>query len=338
MAQIHALAAREAKGKLTAFSYDPGPLGDDQVEIEVEYCGVCHSDYSMLYNEWHLTKYPFVPGHEAVGKVVAMGEHAKLVSMGQTVGLGWNSGCCLFCSNCLTGNQNMCARLEQTIVARHGAFATRVRCHWTWATPIPAGLDVAKAGPLLCGGITVFNPFVQLDISPTARVGIVGIGGLGHMALQIANKWGCEVTAFTSSAGKADEAKKMGAHKVIDTHSKEELARAAGSFNMILSTVTADLDWSAYLGALAPKGHLHIVGVVPDPMPIPAFALIPGQKSVGGSPSGAPATVASMLEFCARHGIAPITEEMPMSQANEAIEHLEAGKARYRIVLKNDLA
>lgn len=338
MAQIHALAAREPKGKLESFSYDPGPLKDDQVEIEVQYCGICHSDYSMLINEWHMTQYPFVPGHEAIGKVVAMGSTAKIVRLGQTVGLGWNAGSCTYCTNCLTGNQNMCGNLEQTIVARHGAYATRVRCHWIWATPIPDALDPAQAGPLLCGGITVFNPFVQLDISPTARVGIIGIGGLGHMALQFANKWGCEVTAFTSSAAKADEAKKMGAHEVIDTHSGEQLAKAAGSFDLILSTVTADLDWQAYLGALAAKGHLHFVGVTPNPVPVSIFPLLVAQRSISGSPTGAPATVAKMLDFCARHGIAPVNEQFPMSQANEALAHLEAGKARYRIVLKNDLA
>jgi alcohol/geraniol dehydrogenase (NADP+) len=338
MPEIRALAAREAKGKLTRFSFDPGPLGDEQVEIEVQYCGICHSDYSMLANEWHITQYPLVPGHEAIGKVVAMGEDAKLVSLGQTVGLGWNSGSCLYCKSCLTGNHNMCSRLEMTIVGRHGAFANRVRCHWSWATPIPDGIDLAKAGPLLCGGITVFNPFLQLDISPTARVGVIGIGGLGHMALQFANKWGCEVTAFTSSAGKADEAKKMGAHKIIDTHSSEELAKAAGSFDLILSTVNADLDWPAYLAALVSKGHLHFVGVTPSPVSLPVFPLIVAQRSVGGSPSGAPATVAAMLDFCARHGIAPVTEDFAMSKVNEAFAHLEANKARYRIVLKNDLA
>ena len=291
----------------------------------------------MLFNEWQITQYPFVPGHEAIGKVVALGPHAKLVSLGQTVGLGWNAGSCMSCTQCLTGNHNMCVRLEQTIVGRHGAFATRVRCHWSWATPIPDGVDLSKAGPLLCGGITVFNPLLQMNVLPTHRVGVIGIGGLGHMALRFLNKWGCDVTAFTSSASKADEAKQMGAHHVIDTHSKEALAKAAGSFDFILSTVNANLDWPAYLMALAPKGHLHVVGVVPDPLPVPAMLLLMAQRSVSGTPSGAPATVATMLDFCARHQISPITEEFPMSAANEAVAHLEAGKARYRIVLKNDL-
>jgi len=337
MSEIRALAARMARGKLEPFSFEAGPLGDEQVEIDVAYCGICHSDLSMLNNEWQNAQYPLVPGHEAIGTVAAMGRSAKLVHVGQTVGLGWNSGCCLHCPQCLTGNHNLCATLEQTIVGRHGAFASRVRCHWSWATPIPDGLDRAKAGPLLCGGITVFNPLLQFGVLPTHRVGVIGIGGLGHMALQFLNKWGCDVTAFTSTASKADQARSMGAHRVIDSRSSEQLAQAAGSFDFILSTVNADLDWNAYLGALAPKGRLHIVGVAPSPLPIPAFLLISGQRSLSGSPSGAPATVAAMLDFCARHQIGPVTEEFPMSQANQALEHLAAGRARYRIVLRNDL-
>jgi uncharacterized zinc-type alcohol dehydrogenase-like protein len=338
MPQIHALATKEAHGKLAPFSYDAGSLGPDQVEIDVHYCGICHSDMSMLNNEWHMTQFPFVPGHEAVGTISALGDRAQNLRLGQKVGLGWNAGSCLHCKSCLSGDHNMCANLEQTIVGRHGAFATKVRCHWVWATPIPDGLDLSKAGPLLCGGITVFNPLVQFNVSPLSKVGVIGIGGLGHMALQFLNKWGCDVTAFTSSASKADEAKKMGAHHVLDTRSADELQKAASSFDFIISTVTADLDWQSYLSALAPRGRLHMVGVPPSPLPISVFSLLIAQRSVSGSPSGPPATVAKMLEFAARHGVAPVTEEFPMSKANDALAHLEAGKARYRIVLKNDLS
>ncbi len=336
MSEIHALAAKQPKGKLEPFSYDPGPLGPEQVEIEVHYCGVCHSDLSMLNNEWGATAFPFVPGHEAIGKVVAIGSDAKNVTVGETVGLGWNSGSCLHCRQCLAGDHNLCETGETTIIHRHGAFATRVRCHWIWATPIPEGIDLTKAGPLLCGGITVFNPLVQFDVKPTDRVGVIGIGGLGHLALQFANKWGCHVTAFTSSAGKADEAKQMGAHAVLNTHSEDELKRAAGSFKLILSTIAAPLNVESYLGALAPKGRFHTVGILPE-IKTSTPSLLAGQKSISSSPSGAPATVIAMLDFSARHKIEPITEHFQMSQANEAIARLEAGKARYRIVLKNDL-
>lgn len=337
MSEIHALVARTAGAKLEPFSYDPGPLGDEQVEIEVLYCGICHSDYSFLNNEVGMTVFPFVPGHEAVGKVVATGKRAKSVKVGQNVGLGWNAGSCLHCRQCLTGDHNMCANLEQTMIGRHGAYATRVRCHWIWATPIPESIDLAKAGPLFCGGITVFNPLVQFGVRPTDRVGVIGIGGLGHLALQFFNKWGCHVTAFTTSASKADEAKKMGAHTVLNTRSSDELSKAAGSFNFIVSTIAApDLDVNSYIAALAPKGRFHIVGIVPE-LKVSLFPLLAGQRSLSSSPSGAPATVAMMLDFCARHQIAPVTEEFPMSKANEALAHLEAGKARYRIVLNNDL-
>jgi uncharacterized zinc-type alcohol dehydrogenase-like protein len=337
MSEIHALAATEVRGKLMPFSYDPGPLDDEQVELEVLYCGICHSDVAMLTNEWGFSRFPFVPGHEVVGRVVETGSDAKLVRKGQLVGLGWNSGSCLHCRRCLSGDHNMCDSLEQTIIGRYGGFATRVRCHWIWATPIPDGVDPAKAGPLFCGGITVFNPLLQEGVLPVHRVAVVGIGGLGHMALQFYNKWGCDVTAFTSSDAKGEEAKKLGAHHVIDTHSAKALKDASGSFDFVLATVTSALDWGAYLNTLAPKGRLHLVGVPPEPMSIGAFPLIAGQRSVGGSPSGAPGTVATMLDFCARHDTAAVTEEFPMSRANEAIAHLEAGKARYRVVLKNDL-
>ena len=337
MAPIQALAASQARGKLEPFSYDPGPLGPEQVEIAVQYCGVCHSDLSLLNNEWGNATYPLVAGHEAIGTVTAAGEGAKNVKVGQTVGLGWNSGSCLSCHPCLTGNHNMCTQLEQTIVGRRGAFATRVRCHWVWATPIPSGLDLAKAGPLLCGGITVFNPLLQMGVLPTHKVGVIGIGGLGHMALQFYAKWGCDVTAFSSSTAKADEARRLGARQVLDSHSAAEMEQSKGTFDFILSTVNANLAWDSYLALLAPKGRLHLVGLFTDPIAVPVFSLVGAQRSISGSPSGAPATVSAMLDFCVRHGIAPITEELPMSRANEAMARLAAGKAHYRIVLRNDL-
>ncbi len=338
MSIIKALAATAPKTPLTPFEYEPGPLGDEHVEIAVSHCGICHSDLSMLDNEWGMSAYPLVAGHEVVGKITAVGPHAKNLKVGQVVGLGWNSGSCMSCPQCLGGDQNLCATAEGTIVQRHGGFATHVRAHWAWATPLPAGLDPAKAGPLFCGGITVFNPIVQLGIKPTDRVGVIGIGGLGHMALKFLRAWGCEVVAFTSSESKREEALSLGAHRVVHSRNADDLKMLSGSLNAIISTVNVSLDWQALIGALAPRGKLHTVGAVLEPISLAAFPLIMGQKSLSGSPLGSPSTVATMLDFAARHGIAPTTEFFPMSKVNDALEHLKSGKARYRIVLENDLA
>ena len=166
-------------------------------------------------------------------------------------------------------------------------------------------------------------------------MGVVGIGGLGHLALQFLNKWGCEVTAFTSSDAKGEEARVLGAHHVVNSRDADQLKAVGGSLDFILSTVNVPLDWGGYFAALAPKGRLHTVGVVPEPIPVPAFTLIGGQKSLSGSPVGGPATTAEMLDFCARHAVAPITETFPMSEINAALDHLRSGKARYRVVLTN---
>jgi uncharacterized zinc-type alcohol dehydrogenase-like protein len=335
---IRGYAAHEAGGKLEPFEFKAGELGPDQVEIDVAYCGICHSDLSMLRNDFQMTEYPFVPGHEVAGKVAAVGKNVQHLHIGQVVGLGWFSESCMTCPQCMSGNHNLCASAEQTVVGRFGGFADKVRCHAGWAIPLPEGVEAAKAGPLFCGGITVFNPIIQYDVKPTDRVGVIGIGGLGHLALQFLSKWGCDVVAFTSSSSKADEARRMGAHQVVDSRSDDELAKVTGSLNFILCTANVPLNWEAYISALSPKGRLHVVGAVPEPIPVNVFSLLIGQKSISATPLGSPDTTAKMLEFCERHRIAPITEEFPMSKVNEAMGHLEAGKARYRIVLKNDLS
>ncbi len=334
---VIALAAHKSKGTLERFEYDAGPLGADQVEVDVKSCGICHSDLSMLDNEWGMSQYPLVPGHEASGTIAAVGSNVKHLKVGQTVGVGWFSASCMTCRQCMSGNHNLCPTGEATIVGRHGGFANTVRCNAAWAVPIPDGVDASKAGPLFCGGITVFNPIVELGIQPTDRVGVIGIGGLGHMAIQFLNKWGCEVFAFTSSDSKRDEAKKMGAHQVVSSTDSKALAKIAGQLDFIMVAVNVALDWPSYISCLAPKGKLHFVGAVLEPLNVQAFPLIAGQKSISGSPLGSPATTAMMLDFCARHRIAPITETFAMSKANDAIAHLRAGKARYRIVLENDL-
>ena len=212
-----AYAATEAGGPLKPFEYDAGPLGRQDVEIDVQYCGICHSDLSMLNNDWGFSQYPFVPGHEVAGTVAAVGEDVHNLKPGDVVGLGWHAGYCGTCPSCLSGDHNLCAGGQGTIVGRHGGFADKVRAQATAVIKLPEGLDASHAGPLFCGGITVFNPLEQFDLKPTARAGVIGIGGLGHMALQFLRAWGCEVTAFTSSDSKRDEALKMGAHRTVNS-------------------------------------------------------------------------------------------------------------------------
>src|SRR5713101_5409514 len=336
MKEFKAYGALRPNGPLEPLSFDPGPLGPEEVEIKVSHCGLCHSDLSMLDNEWGMSQYPFVPGHEVTGTVVALGEGAKGLKIGQRVGLGWSAHSCLSCHECLSGDQHLCATAQGTIVGRHGGFADRVRAQWPWVRPLPDALDTAKAGPLLCGGVTVFAPFLTQDVPSTARVGIIGIGGLGHMALQFANKWGCEVHAFTTSDSKEEEARRLGAHFVHNTRREGVFKSIARSLDLILSTVNVPLDIPALLETLAPKGRLHVVGAILKPMEIPAFGLIAGQKSVAGSPVGSPAALDRMLAFSARHSIAPVVETFPLSKVNDALERLRSGKARYRIVLTND--
>jgi uncharacterized zinc-type alcohol dehydrogenase-like protein len=336
MQEFKAYAASRANGPLEPFNFNPGPLGPEDVEIKVTHCGLCHSDLSMLGNEWGMSQYPFVPGHEVTGTVAALGEAAKGLKIGQRVGLGWFSHSCLHCHECLSGEQHLCATGQGTIVGRHGGFADRVRAQWTWVRPLPDALDLAKVGPLLCGGITVFSPLLIHNVRSTARVGIIGIGGLGHMALQFANKWGCEVHAFTTSDSKEQEARQLGAHYVHNTKQDGVLKKLSRSLDLIISTINAPQDVSGLLETLAPKGCFHSVGAVLKPMEVPAFGLIAGQKSVAGSPTGSPTDIDSMLAFSARHSVAPVVEYFPMSKVNDALERLRSGKARYRIVLIND--
>ncbi|MCW5958881.1 MAG: NAD(P)-dependent alcohol dehydrogenase [Pyrinomonadaceae bacterium] len=334
--KIKAFAAMEAGGKLVPFEFEAGELGAEQIEISVDHCGICHSDISMKNNDWMITQYPFVGGHEIVGKITAAGGAVKGLKVGDTVGLGWNSATCGHCDNCISGFHINCPNLEGTIVERYGGFAEKVRCNWDWAVKLPDSMDASKAGPLFCGGITVFNPFVQDNIKPTDKVGVIGIGGLGHLALQFADKWGCEVTAFTSDLSKSDELKKLGADHVVNSRDDNALESLKGKFDMILSTVNVSLNWRLYLAALAPKGRLHLVGATLEPIPVGSFDLIMNQKAITGTATGSPIVVRQMIDFCARHGIETVTENFKMSEINEAFDHLENGKARYRVVLEND--
>jgi alcohol/geraniol dehydrogenase (NADP+) len=334
---IKAYAAMSPGAKFETYEYDPGPLAKNDVELDVESCGICHSDLSMLDNEWGFTQYPFVPGHEVVGTVCAVGDNVSSIKVGQRVGLGWQSAYCNTCHSCQSGDQNLCSKVKLTLAGRHGGFADKVRAQANAVVALPEGINPDSAGPMFCGGITVFNPMVQFDLKPTSKVGVIGIGGLGHIALQFLNAWGCEVTAFTSSENKKAEALLMGAHHTLNSSSAEELASAAGKFDFIISTVNVKLDWNAYVATLAPKGRLHFVGATLEPLNIGVFPLMTGQRSVSASPVGSPGTMKKMLDFAALHKIEPVIEYFRFDQVNEAMERLRQGKAHYRIVLKREL-
>jgi alcohol/geraniol dehydrogenase (NADP+) len=336
MKKIRAWACQAPKERLSMYEYDPGELLADEVEIEVSYCGLCHSDLSNIDNDWGVASYPLVPGHEVIGRVVAVGKNVKNVQKGQLVGVGWFAESCSSCRQCIAGRQNLCPTAHATIIDHFGGFAERVRAEWQWVFPIPDGVDPGSAGPLLCAGITVFAPFLIHGIKPVSHVGVVGLGGLGHLAIKFARSWGCEVTAFTHSPAKFQEAKRLGAHQVVSSTDKGELGRMNGKLDMLLIAVNVSLDWQALIETLAPQGVLHVVGVVEKPIPVMAIQLISNELKVAGSPSGSPDQMLSMLEFAARHQIRPEVEHFPMSRVNDAIDHLRAGKPKYRVVLEND--
>lgn len=333
---IKAYAAHNAQSELKPFEYEPGVLGDNQVEILVDYCGICHSDLSVIDDEWGITQYPVVPGHEVVGRISQMGKAVQGLQKGQVVGLGWQSGYCGHCDQCYTGDKNLCGDSQATIIGRHGGFAEKVRAEYSSVVKIPEGVDLESAGPLFCGGITVFNPLVQYGIKPTDKVAVIGIGGLGHMALQFLNAWGCEVTAFTSSERKKKEALELGAHKTLDSKKHADLVSAQGTFDLVLSTVNVKLDWNMYLETLNTRGRLHFVGATLEPLDVSLASMMMTQRSISASPVGSPNTIKTMLDFAALHKIKPVIETFAFKDVNTAIAKLRQGNIHYRAVLKRD--
>lgn len=330
---IHAYAAAGPGKPLEPFSFEPEPLGPHDIEIGITHCGICHSDIHMIDNDWGWSTYPLVPGHEVVGIVREAGAEVRRLSAGQRVGVGWQSGSCLECEWCLSGRENCCARQQGTIVGRHGGFADALRVDERFAFPIPEAIESSLAGPLLCGGVTVYSPLRE-DARPWFRVGVVGIGGLGHLAIQFARAFGCEVTAFSTSAGKRAEALELGAHEFVVSTDAGRMKAAAGSLDLLLSATTARLDWQAWVGLLRPRGILTIVGASPGALDVEAGAILTGQKTVRGSLIGGRARLAEMLDFAARSGVRPRAEIVPMREVNAAIAKVRRNRARYRMVLE----
>jgi uncharacterized zinc-type alcohol dehydrogenase-like protein len=332
---IHGFGVHAAGAELLPYKYEPSELRPQDIEIKVTHCGVCHSDVSLIDNEWGITSYPFIPGHEIVGTVAAMGPLVQGLAVGDRVGVGWQADSCGYCEWCRKGEENLCAKAQPTCVGRHGGYAEAIRVNARFALKVPNALSSEETAPLLCGGITVYSPMRLHGLSPASRIGIIGIGGLGHMALQFAHAFGAEVTAFSSSADKANEAKEFGAHHFVNTRETKSLKALGGCFDFILSTINADQDWNAYIAALRPHGSFCFVGVPPKPASFQVFPLIAGIKNISGCNTGSPMQIAEMLDVAARHGIKAKTEKFPMAKANDAVARCRKSAVRYRAVLTN---
>jgi uncharacterized zinc-type alcohol dehydrogenase-like protein len=335
MSEIHGLAVHAAGAHLLPYKFDPGDLLADEVEIKISHCGVCHSDIHLIDNDWGFSKYPFIPGHEVVGTVVEVGSDVKSHTVGQRVGVGWQADSCGICEWCRQGDEHLCAKAQPTCVGRNGGYADRIRVNWRFAIAIPGALESEGAAPLLCAGITVYAPLRNHGVRPSSRVGVVGIGGLGHLGIQFARAFGAEVTAFSTSKDKESEARELGAHQFVNTRDTGALKKVAGSFDFLLSTVSADQDWQGYVNALRPKGMMCVVGVPPSPLQIQAFSLLGQQRAISGSPTGSPRDLHEMLDVAARHRVKAITERFAMAKANDAVTKVKKNQVRYRAVLAN---
>jgi uncharacterized zinc-type alcohol dehydrogenase-like protein len=331
---IGAFAAPGARESLIPYAYEPATLRPGDIEIEISHCGVCHSDIHLIDNDWSTSVYPLVPGHEIVGIVSAAGEGCRL-SPGQRVGVGWQRSSCHECEQCRASQENLCSRQEATCVGHMGGFAQRIRTDERFAFPIPHGLDAAATAPLLCGGVTVFAPLRRWGIASGAQVGVIGIGGLGHLALRFLRAMGCHSTAFTSSAGKRQDASRLGAEGAASSVNAREIRAHANHFDFVLCTVPGRLDWIAYLQTLKPNGVLCLVGAPPGLLQFPAAPLLTGQRVICGSDIGSPAAIREMLAFAARHGIGAEVETAPMADVNAAVARVRENRVRYRMVLTN---
>ena len=324
---------------LRPFSYEPAPLGPLDVEVAISHCGVCHSDLDLVDGAGPGSP-PVVPGHEIVGVVTGLGAEVRDLRRGQRVGVGWQCGACFGCEQCGRGLEQHCAGGVATCDGRFGGFAEAIRVDGRFAHPLPESLAPELAAPLLCAGLTVATPLLEHGLGPSSRVGVVGIGGLGHVALQYARALGCYVTAISSTAAKRADAERFGAGGFLLLgdllKGGAALARAAASLDFILSTAHVNLELGPLLALLAPGGRLCFVGLPPrQPVGLCVGDLVDRGTSIGGSVTGSRAAMRQALALAAEHGIAPAVEVLPMAEASRALDRLRAGRARYRIVLAN---
>lgn len=332
MRTIDAYAAKEAGARLEPWQYEQGRLGAHDIRAKVHACGVCHSDLHIIDDDWGVSRYPLVPGHEVVGIVDEVGGEVHHLKPGDKVGIGWQRYSCGHCQQCLSGNQNLCAEYQATIVHGYGGFADMLVVNARFAYPWPKGLDDVKAAPLLCAGQTVYSALRHGGMTTAGSIGVIGVGGLGHLAIQFAAKLGNRVTAITTSEDKADFAAELGAHdSVVSLGPKAP--KVPRKFDILLNTAPADLDWPSHLNLLAPDGTLVFVAKPPSNFSVPVGMLLGGRRRVMGSPIGGRPMMVEMLKTADRYGIEPVVETSPMDQVNDVLDRLRENKVRYRAVL-----
>ena len=339
--EFEAMAALSQGAKLTPFSYTPIPLGNNEVEIEVNCCGVCHSDLHQIEDDWGVANFPLVPGHEVVGIITQIGSGVKNVKVGQRVGVGPQTGSCDNCEECKRGNRNLCAHKVKAYGTptgnpmqphTYGGYSKNMRTNADWVFSIPDALSDAETAPLLCAGITTWSPFM-LYAKKGDKVAVLGMGGLGHVALQFGVKLGYEVTCISTSSSKEKEAREYGCTGFINAKDEEQMKAAASSFNFILSTISANVDFNAYLNLLKPDGRMCMVGLPSKPMPLKAGPIVVKRLSVCGSYLANRKEIVKMLDFCAKHGVTAKIEKFDFANAQAAIEKLKTNDLRYRAVL-----
>ncbi|MDP1578663.1 MAG: NAD(P)-dependent alcohol dehydrogenase [Candidatus Didemnitutus sp.] len=318
------------------------PLPSD-VKIEILYCGVCHSDLHFARNEWHFTQYPAVPGHEIVGRVTAVGSAVQKFKVGDTVGVGCLVDSCRTCASCREGLEQFCdlglaggtyAGWDKHLnTPTLGGYSQSIVVTEDFVLRMPANLDPAAAAPLLCAGITTYSPLKHWKIGPGQKVGVVGLGGLGHMAVKFARAFGAHVVLFTTSKSKVADAKRLGAHDVVVSTDEKQMAPHAGSFDFILDAVSADHDLNTYMNLLKRDGNMTLVGAPEKPLPVAAFPLLMRRRSLSGSLIGGLPETQEMLDFCGKHNITAEIEMIRMDQINEAYERMLQSDVKYRFVI-----
>jgi len=345
MIRAKAYAAQKPSAPLAPWEFDRRDPGDKDVLIDVTHCGICHSDIHQVRDEWGGATFPMVPGHEIVGRVSKVGAKVTRFKVGDLAGVGCMVDSCRDCAPCRKGLEQFCAKgaafsYNSTEMDRktptYGGYSDRIVCDEAFTLRIPAGLDPAGAAPLLCAGITTWSPLRHWKAGKGTRLGVVGLGGLGHMAVKLGAALGCEVTMLSTSPSKEADARRLGAAGFALTKDPETFKRLAGRFDLIIDTISAPHDYNAYLSMVAVDGAMVVVGVPPAPAPVHAFSLIGGRKTLAGSLIGGIAETQEMLDFCGKHGIVSDVEVIPMSKVNEAYERTLKADVRYRFVL--DLA